>query len=276
MRNARTLHAGVIARAQVMLLAGFVALWSIPALAQAAPERLTDPDVKALINQVDEGRDKFEGNLDGKLKDSILRDATQEVKVSAALQDYQDNVKKLQERFTEDYSASAELVTVLKQAARFDAFMQATPSVTKGRSEWEHHVADLKRLAAVYGAMFPLSEGIPVRRMNDKETANVANDLKDAADRVKDEFGKLPVATLPKADKDAVKKDLELLVKQADTVKSRTEDHKPATAEAKQVVAQMAVVQKFIDAHPAPTVKTNWDAAQAAFVKLQQAFGLTK
>ncbi len=37
-----------------------------------APERLSDKDVKALVDQVDEGRDKFEGNLDGKFKGSIL------------------------------------------------------------------------------------------------------------------------------------------------------------------------------------------------------------
>jgi hypothetical protein len=261
-----------------MLLAGVVSLWSIPALAQAVPDRMTDKDVKALIEKVDEGRDKFEGNLDGKLKDSILRNETKEVNVSAALQDYQDNIKKLQERFTEDYSASAEVAVVLRQAARFDTFMQTTPSVTKGRSEWEHHVADLKHLAVVYGAMFPLSEGIPVRRMNDKEAAKVADDLKEAADRVKGEFDKRPVATLPKPDKDAIKKDLELLIKQADAVKSRTEDHKPATAEARQVVAQVAVVQKFIDAHPAPTPAPmpNWEAVQTSLGKLEQAFGLTK
>ena len=112
--------------------------------------------------------------------------------------------------------------------------------------------------------------------MNDKETATVANDLEEAADKVKDEFDKVPVTTLPKASKDAVKKDLELLKKRAEAVKSRTEDHKPATAEARQLVAQVAVVQKFIDAHPTPTAKPNWEAVHTSLAKLQQAFGLTK
>ena len=34
--------------------------------------------------------------------------------MSNALQDYQDNTKKLKDRFKEDYSAGAEVATVLK------------------------------------------------------------------------------------------------------------------------------------------------------------------
>src|SRR5262245_57772293 len=100
-----------------LFLAGAVALWSMPAFAQSSTtERRTDNEVKTLIEQVDTGRDKFEGNLDGRFKDSVIRGTDKEVKVSNALQDYQDNVKKLKERFTAEYAASAEVLTVLKQA----------------------------------------------------------------------------------------------------------------------------------------------------------------
>ena len=60
-------------RVQTILLATVLTLWSVPVLAQARPERMSDKDVKALIDQVDEGRDKFEGNLDGQFKGSTLR-----------------------------------------------------------------------------------------------------------------------------------------------------------------------------------------------------------
>jgi len=92
-------------------------------------------DVKALIEQVDEARDKFEGNLDSQFKNSTLRGPGGETKVEAALQDYQDNVKKLKDRFTADYSASAKVMTVLKQATAIHGFMMNSPEGTKGRSE---------------------------------------------------------------------------------------------------------------------------------------------
>ena len=110
--------------------------------------------------------------------------------------------------------------------------------------------------------------------MNDKETVAAAESVATAADHFKDDIGK--ASTLPKPDREAAKKDVEVLVKQADTVKSRINDGKPATAEVRQLVEQTAKVQTFVDAHPIPAAATNWQAVQASLGKLQQAFGLTK
>ena len=258
-------------RVQTIFLASALSLWSMPALAQARPERLSDKDVKTLIDQVDEGRDKFEGNLDGEFKGSTLRGPGGEVKVSGALQDYQDNTQKLKDRFTPTYAASAEVATVLKQSAAIDTFMQGAPSAMKGRSEWDRQTTNLKNLAEAYGTTFPLPNGATVRRMNDRETADAATAIVTAGGRFKSDLDK--DKTLAKADKDAAKKDVDLLVKQANAVKSRTSDGKPATGEARQLVEQAAKLQTFVGAHPIPTM-TNWQAVQSSLGKLQQAFGL--
>jgi len=110
--------------------------------------------------------------------------------------------------------------------------------------------------------------------MNDKETATSAENLANAADKVKDAFDSAPATSLPKPDKEAIKKAVELLRKQADTVKSRTSNHQPATAEMKQVVVQAGAVQKLIDAHPVPAATTSWEAVQSSLAKLRQAFNL--
>ncbi len=261
----------ITARTRTILLAGALSLSSMPTFAQPRPERLSDKEVKALIEQVDEGRDKFEGNLDGKFKGSTLRGPGGEVKVAGALQDYQDNTKKLKDRFTPDYSASAEVATVLKQSTAIDAFMQSAPSAMKGRNEWDRQTTYLKRLAASYGATFPLPDSATVRRMNDKETAGTADAIATAAGRFKGDVDK--ASTLAKADRDAARKDADLLIKQAKAVKSRTSDGKLATAEMRELVEQVAKLQAFVDAHPIPTM-TNWQAVQTSLANLQQAFGL--
>ena len=262
----------IAARAQTILLATALSLWTLPALAQDRPERLSDKDVKTLIDLVDVGRDKFEGNLDGEFKGSTLRGASGETKVSGALQDYQDSTQKLKDRFTADYAASAEVATVLKQSTTIDTFMQGSASDMKGRSEWDRQAANLKHLADAYDSTFPLPDGTAVRRMNDKETASVATTIAQAANRFKSDLGN--DKTLLKPEKDTARKDLEMLIKQADAVKSRTSDGKPATAEVRQVVVQVAKLQTFVDAHPIPAM-TNWRTVQTSLGQLQQAFGLT-
>jgi len=274
MRTARTQLSISNRPAQILLLAAALALYVTPAIAQAPPERLSDKDVKALIEQVDQERDKFESNLDGKLKDSLLRSETTDIKVSAVLQDYQDNIKKLKDRFTAEYSASTEVEVVLKQAEKIDNYVKTSGFVTKGRSEWDREAASLSHLAMAYGATFPLRPGAAVRRMNDKEAADSAGAIAQAADRCKDEFDKMSDSALPKADKETVKKGLETLSKQADVVKSRLNDGKPATAEVQQLMTQVGVVQRFIDAHPVLSTKASWDQLHAALSKVQQAFSL--
>ena len=260
-------------RAQIFLLAVALAPWPIPVFAQAL-ERLSDKDVKALIDQVDEGRDKFEGNLDGAFKGSTLRGPTGEAKVSAVLQDYQDNTQKLKDRFTADYSASAEVATVLKQSTAINTFMSGSPSAMKGRSEWDGQASNLKRLADSYGTSFPYTEGAAVRRMNDKETAGFAASIAAAAEGLKNSVGK--AKTLTKPDQEAAKKDLELLTKQANAAKSRISEGKPATGEVRQLVEQVAKLQTFVDAHEVSGAATGWQSVQTSLSKLQQAFGLIK
>ena len=258
-------------RANAILVAGALSLWSMPAFAQVSGDRLPDKDVKRLIEQVDEGRDKFEGNLDKQLKNSILRGPNSETDVSKFLTDFQDNTKKLKDRFNDSYAASAEVTTVLKQAADIDRFMQGTSSVSNGRSEWDAEAASLRHLAEAYGATFPLREGATVRRMNDKEVEAAAAAIATAADHFKNDLNK--TSTLAKADKDVAKKDVEVLIKQAEAVKDRTGDGKPATAEVRQLVDQAAKVQAFVDAHQIPTAMANWQAVQASLDKVRQAFG---
>ena len=265
-------HSG--ARTQIILLTSALCLCSMPARAQGPPERMPDKDVKTLIDQVDEGRDKFEGNLDGQFKGSTLRESGAETSIGAALQDYQDNTKKLQDRFNRNYAASTEVATVLKQSTAIDTFMQRSPSTMKGRSEWDRQAANLKHLANAYGTTFPMPDGATVRRMNDNETAAAAAALAEAADHLKSDLDR--ASTLPKPDKDAVKKDVDVLIKQADSVKSRTNDGKPATAEMRQLVDQVARLQTFFGAHPIPAAATNWQTVQTSLGKLQQAFGLTQ
>lgn len=258
--------------APVILVAGALALWPLPALAQTAADRQSDNAVKALLEQVDTARDKFEGNLDDSLKNSTIRSATGETKVSASLQDLQDNTKKLKDRFTADYAASAEAEVVLKQGTAIDGFMQRNPGVTKGRSEWEHLAATLKSLAGVYATTFPLPEGATVRRMNDKETAAAAEALANSADEYKKQIDQ--DKTLAKADKDAAKKSAEALSKAGDTLKSRVSDGKPATAEMRSVVDQVSKLDAFATAHPVPLAAASWSGVKTALGKLEQAFNM--
>lgn len=241
--------------------------------ASQVSDRLTDAAVKQLIEDVNQARDRFEDQLDGKLKSSILRGPRGEVNVGAYLDDLQENVGRLKDRFKSDYSASKEAETVLRQGTDINTFIKAQPKEMKGGSEWDRMASDLGRLASAYGTTFPLPPEAAVRRMNDEEVAKTADDVAKTAGRLKDQVDR--DAALAQPARDALKTDLNKLIDLAKDVKSRTSDSRPATAETRDLMIMAGKVGGFVQQNAlAPATTAAWDAVRTPLTKLQQAFGI--
>src|SRR6476646_7315515 len=80
----------------------------------AAPARLTDQEVKALLESIENKRSAFEAALDEKLKNSIIKSDRGEVNANEFFDDFQDQVHRARERFDSNYSASSEVLSLLQ------------------------------------------------------------------------------------------------------------------------------------------------------------------
>src|SRR5262245_15752931 len=260
-------------------------LWCVPAVMLTLPasparvfaqegERLSDKDVKQVLADLDHARDRFEDALDGKVKSSVIRGPSGETSVSRYLQDLQDNVKKLNERFTPQYSASKEAETVLRQGTEINTYIKAQPAEMKGGSEWDTMARSLSRLAHAYHTTFPLPPDAPVRRMNDAEAAGVAEEVAKQGDQFKKQIDQ--EKAIPKPARDAAKKDVDAVIKQAKTLKSRLSDGQPSTAEARTLMDLTSKVGTFVGAQSTllPGTTGAWKALQAPLDKLSQAFAM--
>lgn len=243
----------------------------VPVMAQV-PDRLTDKDVKALIDTADEGRDRFEDQLDAKVKDAVLRGPSGEVNVSRFLDDFQENMDRLKNRFKPDYAASSEAAAVLRQASAISAFMKTQPPSLKGTSEWDRLAASLTRLAGVYGAKFPLTNET-VRRISDGEAAAAAEEVEKQADQFKGRVN--GEKTLARPAKDALKAAADVLKESAKTLRSRLNDSKPSTAEARQVFDATRRLEESMKSQKlSPSSLASIGAMRAPLTTLRSAFGI--
>ena len=239
------------------------------AFAQTA-QRLTDKDVKSLLEAVDNARDRFEDQLDGKLKSQVLRGPNGEVDVARFLDDLQENTGRLKERFTPEYAASAEVAAILRQGTAIAGFMKQHSGI-KGSSEWDRMAADLGRLAGAYGTKFPLEGDAPVRRINDREAADAATQVAEQADRFKNAVNR--EQTLAKPVKDGIKGQADAVKNAANTLTSRLKDSKPSTSEARQLFEAVRVMRESAkDVSPASLAPIG--QMQAPLTTLSQAFGI--
>ena len=258
-----------VAVVSLMMAAGLVA-----AVAGQSAQRLSDKDMKDLFEAVDNGRDRFEDQLDGKLKRSILRGPRGEVNVEEYLDDLQQNVDRLRERFNEKYAASAEATTVLRQTSDIHRFLKSQSGELKGGSEWDRLVADLTRLAEAYGTEFPMPADATGRRINDAEAAGAAANVAKFADQLKNAVNK--EKSMAKPDRDALRKELDNVKKDANVVKSRAADGKPAAAEARQLFDSATRVSGALGGRTlAPATSEAYGTLRANLATLQQAYGLT-
>ena len=249
-------------------------LLSVPAM---AAERATDNDVKHLLERVNADRDRFEDQLDGRLKRQILRGPNGEVDVERFLDDLQDTLNRWRDRFSPEYSASAEASTVLRQASAIHRFMSTQPPTLKGTSEWERFAASLEQLAAVYGVTLPLAEGASARRMNDREVQQAAAAVAEAADH----FKKAIDVSL-RADKAVTATTRAETLREVDAVKraarslaSRLGSGQAASGQARALVDAARIVEMSSAARGlTPTAQAAWMSLKAALEKVSTSFDL--
>lgn len=237
-------------------------------------ERPSDREVKQIIEEIDRARDRFEDQLDPKIKASIIRNERGELNVERYLDDLQDNVKNLKDRFTDKYAASKEAEIVLRQGSDIHTHIKSQTGEMRGGSEWDTMAAGLTRLAGAYGTAFPVPRDAVVRRFNDEEAAAIADELAKGADELKKQIDQERSLAAPV--RETGKKAADALAKQAKTVKSRVGDSRPATAETRTLLDLARKVGDFMQSQTSllPGTTGAWNAVQAPLGKLQQAYGI--
>ena len=157
-----------------------------------ASERLTDQEVKALLESIEKKRAAFEAALDDTLKNATIKSERGEVNTNEFFDDLQDQVRRARERFSSSYSASSEVLSLLQFATRLDAWASTQPAGFRGSREWGALATDFRRLAAAYnsGLLRPgqKSLGAQARRFNDAELVTVAANVEKNMDAFRNAY----------------------------------------------------------------------------------------
>lgn len=244
---------------------------SLTASAQVA--RPSDREVEKQIDAVQKSVKDFGRSLDPDLRRGTVRGKTTEVNVANFLEDFDAEIARLRDRFEPGYSASAEVVTVLRRAGDLEAFVKSQPASLKGRSEWDVAAASIKELAGAYGTTFPMPEDGAARRINDAEVGQAADAVVKEVSAYKKAlsgaFSKDESAALKAAQKSA-----DELATAAKNLKARIKSGKAASGEAGVVAEKRAAAQAAVTGRTLPEAATKaWKGIESAVGKIGQAFG---
>src|SRR5205085_4087771 len=129
----------------LMFLAGFANV----ALAQR-PYRLSEGDLKGLINRLERDSDQFRKSLDSSLDRSRLDGSRAEDRINDFVKDFEVSTDRLKDRFDDNQSASATVQEVLERGAAIDRFIANHRVTGRAYDDWMRVRTDLDELASAY------------------------------------------------------------------------------------------------------------------------------
>ena len=244
-----------------------------------APERLTDQEVEALLERIENKRSAFEAALDAKLKNSTIKGARGEVKTNEFFDDLQDQVKRTRDRFSADYSASSEVLSLLQLATRLDAWASTQPAGFRGSREWGVLATDLRRLAAAYNSAL-LRPGQPAlgeqaRRLNDAELVTVAASVEKNMDAFRNAYAAAVAANtnLTPASRQTAIQNVDAMKNSARALNAALGKKQKGIAEANALLKQSAgMIDATLKLPPSSSAASAWAPVREELSKVALAY----
>jgi hypothetical protein len=113
-------------------------------------ERVSDRDVRGLLDRVEKGADSFRRSLKDALDDSRFDDRAAEDEINQFVRDFEVATDQWKNRFDDKNAAVGSATEVLERAARIDAFMRRYPLSDRAQSDWATLRVTLDDLARAY------------------------------------------------------------------------------------------------------------------------------
>ncbi|HSP06416.1 MAG TPA: hypothetical protein VLR94_04525 [Acidobacteriota bacterium] len=248
-------------RVMSQLLLVFFVIFTSLVFAQQ-PARLTDDQVKKLVDEAMKTSDKFRDAF--KKVASVTTRTGVKVDVPQYMKDYDETFKKFKDAFDKNGVPSVDLVNLLRMTNELDGFMTRNPDAAGAGSEWQAHKFNMDRLAQAFHTQLG-EDSAPPKRMSDDQVKGLMEGLKEGSKSlgksVQDAMKK--DKSFDKSTTDATMQSLKSLQKSAETLSDLYNDKKPFSVEMQGFIKQMDVIKSFLTDHPLST------AIQSQFEKLE-------
>jgi len=214
--------------------------------------RLNEKEMKALLERIERGADRFRNSLGKMLDASAIDDTRAEDNINHFVKEFEAATDHLKHRFDDDQSASGDVEEVLRRAARIDGFMARRETNSRAQADWAELRGNLAELATAYNVSWDW-DGVSNRpfRLNDEQVKSLLGRLEQDADR----FRKSLDDALDKTSFDGTKAEDNIndFVKEfevaTDHLKDRFSKKRSAANDAEEVLERAARIDAFMHNH---------------------------
>lgn len=244
------------------------------------PYRLSEDQMKNLLERIEKGADSFRGSLKNALGKGRYDDTRAEDNINQFVKDFEAATDQLEGRFNDDRAASASVLEVLNRAASIENFMLRHRLTERAQSDWSYLRKNLDELSEAYNVSWSWAglSNTPYRITEDQ-----LKNLLERVEKQSDSFrGSLDDALgKSRFDDTRAEDNINQFVKDfeaaADRLESRFDSNESASANAQEVLRRAGAIDNFMRRYShtlTPRAHRDWTALRRNLDELAQAYGV--
>jgi hypothetical protein len=246
--------------------------------AQSA-HRLSEQEVKNLLDRIEKGTDRFRANVDSALDASRYNGSTAEDHINMLIKAFESATDRLENRFDDHQSAAGLAEEVLKQGVLIDYFMMRHPLTSRAQSDWLQIRGELDRLAQAYQVHWTwIGQMTSAYRVNDKQVESLLERIENDANRFRASLD----AALDRSRLDDTNAEdtINQFVKDFEAATDRLEDRfnekTTASGDVENVLKRAAFIDRFMKRHLLNVgVQSDWSRLRLDLDQLSHAYRVT-
>ena len=256
------------------------------------PYRLSDKEVERILNRIENQANNFRRSLDAALDRSRLNGTNREDDINAFIKNFDEQTKRLHDRFDDNKSVAADVEAVLNRAADIDQFMRRQPLSERAQNDWSAVRASLDELATAYNVTWRW-EGVAVLapttvitgttvglpyRLSDKEVEQILHRIEQQSGKFRDSLDSaLDRSRLDETDRED---NINAFVKQFDQevrrLHDRFDERKSVAADVQAVLDRAARIDNFMRRRGlTERAQNEWSALRANLDQLAATYSVT-
>lgn len=256
------------------------------------PYRLSDKEVERILHRMEDQANKFRHSLDAALDRSRLNGTNREDDINAFIKNFDEQTKRLHDRFDDHKSVAADVEAVLNSAASIDQFMRRQHLNERAQNDWSTLRGNLDELAAAYNvtwrweglaAVGPTTVvtatpvGLPYR-LSDKEVERILHGIEEQSGKFRSSLDSaLDKSSLNNTDRED---DINAFIKEFDRevrrLHDRFDEHKSVAADVQAVLDRAARIDGFMRRRGLTEKAQNeWSALRANLDQLAEAYSVS-
>jgi hypothetical protein len=267
-------------RRLLALAAGFAIACAGAAMAsQQRPYRVSDQQLRDLVNRLDTHRDAFRGSFERAIERSAVKGSAAADDMSRSVKSLDQAIDLLRDRVNDRHTDAADAEDVLRRASVIDSLMVRTQLDTSVHADWQALGPDFDDLARAYGiarSWRAASQVVP-DRIDDKQAEQLLKQIGEKAGRFDNSLDRAfdRSGIDDRQGKDAIRQAVKDFSQAADRLRDRVKGRQSNTLDAEEVLRRGASIEGFMQRYQlSAEAEQGWLSLRGDLDRLARAYNV--